>query len=101
MSRQCFDPRVERVEDFMARQGAPLVLEAGREPEELGWVIEHGPRDQPMYLTGRAAWSSSLSKAIRFARERDADDFIREWLGNPQGLRVTELAQCTTLGEQS
>lgn len=93
-ARDCYDPRRETVSLFWGRIGGPRVR--GRR----GWVVEHGPRDRPMYLTGRAGWSLSAAKAIRFAREQDAQDFISEWLGDPQGLRTTKLAQSSTLGEK-
>jgi hypothetical protein len=48
--------------------------------EECGWVIEHytSPAYEPLYWTG-SGWSKEHLRAIRFAREVDADNTRKGW----------------------
>jgi len=48
-------------------EGAPAVSDG------VGWLIEHGSHESPMYWTGKwGQWSGDHREAVRFARRQDA-----------------------------
>lgn len=67
-------------------------------PEESGWVIERGSTSAPEYWTGwsgKRAWESDNSAAIRFARRQDATNVLCFLMPNEvANVRICEHIWC-------
>ena len=82
---------VWRLEAYLLKER--LALADPGKADQFGWLVEHGPREAPVYLhmqPSGVGWTKDAFKAIRFARREDARQALDMY--GPDHGRVAEHA---------
>ena len=77
------------------RFAAPQAVEAKRgelaKESEAGWLIEVMKGENSHWLTGHGKGTNDANEALRFARRRDADDFLEVFLSAKFGTETISI----------